>query len=153
MRQRGLPLSIDSDRLGSLPTVGDNNGDITLSLCDHWGDEAVAVGLHGLAGERVYAVGLICAGINSDGTLQESWHAPLAGGTDGYAFSEMCPENQILVNLNGRAGDWLTKIGIGCAPLPQYREKGDILYYSPQHGGNRGNHFSYSLRRSYPQFL
>jgi len=105
-------------------------------------DDELVVGLWGLEGTVVNALGLICAKMKGNGTLGASEERPAIGGTTGTLFYSECPKNQAVIELRGRAGTGLDRIGVRCARVRRWVEGGIPGTIAPSFGGGGGAPFT-----------
>ncbi len=87
-----------------------------------WGDTCpwgfVATGLIGRYGALIDQIGLQCSFLNKDGTTIFPGNTKRHGGSGGEEFTELiCPPNQVLVGVKGKAGDYVDQIYGICASV------------------------------------
>ncbi|RYZ43715.1 MAG: hypothetical protein EOO71_02330 [Myxococcaceae bacterium] len=102
----------------------------------------VAVGIYGRAGSLVDRLGLICAALNTDGSLGYQYNSGTAGGTGGYDYSLQCPAGQAVVGFHGRSADKVDRLGVYCSGVVNWRNTGTIQFTSGTAGGSGGSAFS-----------
>lgn len=108
-----------------LPYHGGTGGTAARKAC-YAGD--VAVGFYGSYGNFMNELGLICAHLNSNGTLGAPYTTGTRGTPGPTSFSFRCPlktfgfsEDQMLVGLRGRSGTYVdARIGGYCGKLPSF---------------------------------
>jgi hypothetical protein len=123
-----------------LDVLGDNFTDPVV-LSSHGGSGArgydlecpkgwAVTGLTGRSGSFVDRVQLICAPVQLDGTVllgaAEKVDPFSAGGTGGSAFTIHCPGTTPARGIDGRAGTFVDRLGLGCenAGLQAFRPDG-----------------------------
>jgi hypothetical protein len=85
---------------------------------------SVAVGVFGRASGIVHRIGLVCAGLATNGTLGARFKTISVGTDNGFnssagtSFSAECPSGQGALGVYGAAGRYLDRVGVICgAPL------------------------------------
>ncbi|ATB28220.1 hypothetical protein [Melittangium boletus] len=99
---------------------------------------SVAVGLVGRSVAYVDALGLLCAAVNSDGSLGSAYSYGPYGGSSGTSFTDFCPSGQVLVSIKGRSYSWHDQISGVCAPLKTWGSTGSLGSSLPARGGSGG---------------
>ncbi|NMO19255.1 phosphatidylinositol-specific phospholipase C domain-containing protein [Pyxidicoccus fallax] len=123
----------------TLPLRGGSGGAPTSSECP---PGAVAVGVHGRAGQYIDRLGLVCRYVNSDGSLGSYHYASAQGGDGGSYFERTCFSGMVIVGFHGRSGAYVDGLGMHCA-RPATWNIGYGVDSSPWlAGGNGGASFS-----------
>jgi hypothetical protein len=103
----------------------------------------VLVGMHGRAGEKVDAVGPICASVEEvrNGGSQV-FRDPTAGGGGGVPWDRLCPRFMALRGLRGKSGNLVDQLELDCRNINRSDSPivGNITRIAPPATGN--NHKS-----------
>jgi hypothetical protein len=110
---------------------------------------SVAVGLVGRSVAYVDALGLLCAAVNSDGSLGSAYAYGPYGGSSGTSFTDFCPSGQVLVRINGRSYSWHDQFSGVCAPLKTWVTSATLGSSLPARGGTGGNPYTETCPTGY----
>ncbi|MDC0707261.1 jacalin-like lectin [Stigmatella sp. ncwal1] len=134
------------------------NSTSTLSAHGGWGGSGgsigcmsgyVAVGITGRSGWHVDQLSLICAYLNTDGSLGSQYTTNSFGGSGGSAFWSQCPGGQAVVGFHGGAGQYVDRVGVHCASINSWRTSAAVQYSTVAAGGSGGGSFSELAPLSY----
>ncbi|SET85404.1 jacalin-like lectin [Stigmatella erecta] len=109
----------------------------------------VAVGITGRSGLHVDQLSLICAYLNTDGSLGPQYTTSGFGGSGGSFFWSQCPAGQAVVGFHGGAGQYLDRLGVHCASVNSWRTATAVQYSTVAAGGSGGGSFSEIAPLSY----
>lgn len=100
---------------GDVGTFGGNGGNFFRLTCPH--NQAI-VGIHGGAGDYVDRIGLRCAEVEDWYEDNEVDHSTAtAGGQGGSPFSDECPRQYVVDQLNVRTGDYVDQVEAVCVHI------------------------------------
>jgi hypothetical protein len=124
----------------------------------------LVVGIWGATNDQVYGqsydfvtrFGLICATLESNGTLSPSWTNHSVGGAANWIFYDECPAGQVVTGFSGSAATYVDRVGIQCTPVTEINNAeayGHLLMESAagssssyqlngEFGGSGGNEFN-----------
>jgi hypothetical protein len=131
---------------GQLGAHGGSGGSVFDTACDT-GD--VAVGVVGRSGSLIDNIGLICASVNSDGSLGSTYTTTQHGGTGGTAFTKQCASGQAMVGIEGRSGSDVDQLTIKCSSISNWQSSGSVQSTVFVGGGSGGNAFDESCNKGY----
>lgn len=101
----------------------------------------VVYGIYGGAGSYVDRLGLLCAYLNSDGSLGYQYRTGYVGGTGGTNYTITCPAGQAVVGLYGRSGSYVDQWGLYCSHVSTWRTSGTVESVTGSAGGSGGYPF------------
>jgi hypothetical protein len=92
---------------------------------------------------------VLAAALAGAGPALAETNFPVIGGPGNGSFEDRCPAQQYLVELKGRAGDWIDQVQLVCAQIwleprngnnaAQYHEdRSESWYLGPVRGGQGG---------------
>jgi hypothetical protein len=139
-------FSIDPQTPVLLPLRGATAGDPYALTC---GADELVVGLVGQSDSTVQALGLICARMLQNGRLVDEEERPVIGGGAGDDFVTICPRHEAVIELRGRAGTSLDRIGVRCARVRPWTQQGTPGAITPSYGGPGGSPFTESCPTGY----
>jgi hypothetical protein len=106
--------------------------------------DTVIVGLYGRSGLWLDRIGLLCAPINSDGTLGPPMKTDTAGGDGGSAMEVTCPINESLVGIDRWTSEMpdpplVYGIDLRCQTLAEWKKPGASTHVIPGIGSHSGS--------------
>jgi hypothetical protein len=123
--QPSVPLltsfSIDPSTPAFLPSRGASAGSPFALTC---GPDELVVGFWGRAGTTVDSIGLSCARLRPNGLFGVPEKRPGIGTAMTAPFALQCPKHEAFIGLRGRAGTKVDRIGVRCARVRPWVEKG-----------------------------
>ncbi len=122
-----------------LPLRGGTTGDPYALTC---AEDEVVVGLRGRSGTTVTALGLVCARMQENGALVDRDDRPTIGATTGNVFYSECPQTEAVIEVRGRAGTTLDRVGVRCARVRRWVQLGTPGSIEPSYGGTGGAPFT-----------
>lgn len=106
------------------------------------GDDELPIGYLGRADNRLDQLQLVCAQIGEGGGLEESGTSDAIGGDGGDEFELFCPEDEAIAGIRGAAGTEIDAIGLVCAPVSPWVERGAGIHpWARLRGGAGGDDF------------
>ncbi|QDE70995.1 hypothetical protein BHS05_30480 [Myxococcus xanthus] len=125
-------------------TKCEKNDTVQVLTC---GDDEVAVGIHGRAGEWLDALGMRCARFDSGGVIGGTTSAPSIGGMGGNLFTQDCAAGEVVqrvTGINGWAKDaqnqaWCSELNLSTIVLSCRNLQTGKITVMPKVGGGGTN--------------
>ena len=138
--------TIDSQTPVVLPQRGGNAGMPFALTC---GPDELVVGVRGRMGMTVETLGLSCARVRPNGTLDMPEQRPILGTSSGEPYSMQCGRHEAILGLRGRAATGVDRLGLSCARVRPWFEQGRRGSVLPSVGGTLGIPFTDECPRGY----
>lgn len=106
------------------------------------GPDELVVGVRGRMGMAIESLGLSCARVRPNGSMDLPESRSILGTSMNEPYSMQCGRHEAILGLRGRASTLVYRLGLSCARLRPWFEQGKRGRVLPSIGGTTGISFT-----------